>query len=84
MTRLEAIHNALGAMLNAELTNMGTIKSVTEYHNWIDLSIHFEFGDPYKYLYIKQLKSYLLEDATLSIRFDAKGGYSVLHINWKF
>ena len=84
MTRLEAVQNALGAMLNAELMNMGTIQSVTSYTHHVDLSIHFEFGDAYKYVHIKQLKSHLLEDATLRITCDAKNGYSVLHIEWRF
>lgn len=82
MTRLEAVQNALGAMLNAELMNIGTIRCVSAYTHHVDLSIHLEFGDSYKYVHIKQLKSYLLKDATLSITCDAKGGYSVLHIEW--
>lgn len=84
MTRLEAVQNALGAMLNAELMNMGIIHSVTSYTHHVELSIYFNFGTPNKTMLIKQLKQHLLKGTRFDMRFDLRQGYSVLRIEWKY
>lgn len=84
MTRLDAVQNALGAMLNAELMNMGTIQSLTSYTHHVELTIHFNFGDPYKMAHIKQLKQHLFEETRRYMRSNPRLGYSVFCIEWRF
>lgn len=83
MEKLVAMYNATSVMLFCTAQNVGTIRSMYENDYVVDLTIHFDFGDPLMFQHIRKIKGACMQDTERRLKYHRVEGFLTYHVTWK-
>lgn len=82
MEKLSAIYNATSVMLFCTAQNVGTIRSLYENGYNVDLTIHFDFGDPQMFKNIRKIKGACMDGTERKLKYHRAEGFLTYRITW--
>lgn len=83
MEKLVAMNNATAVMFFCSASNVGSIRSLCENDYSVELTIHFDFGDPEMFKNIRKIKGACMQETERKLRYHREQMFLTYSVKWR-